>query len=231
MQVIDNFTVLRGKHSYKAGLDRQWVADKRTAAPQSLHLPDAAGVPRRARRHQPSRLHELHAADRRARLQHEHEHSSARSCRTTGASPSDLKLLYGVRYDLYHVPGAAAERAGGAVARVQHRSQQLRRRASARCGRSVESTPVLRANTGIMYDQTIIGDLRAGAAELSAPTRARLHLHARPRPARPAFPAVLSTGAGAIAAALAVGGRSGLPGRAHRGRTTCSSSARFGERL
>ena len=36
-QVIDNFTYIRGKHSYKFGFDWQHIYDERTTAPQFLY--------------------------------------------------------------------------------------------------------------------------------------------------------------------------------------------------
>ncbi|NDH64505.1 MAG: hypothetical protein EBY18_23330, partial [Alphaproteobacteria bacterium] len=36
-QVIDNFTLIRGSHSYKVGFDFQHIYDQRTAAPQFIY--------------------------------------------------------------------------------------------------------------------------------------------------------------------------------------------------
>ena len=35
--MIDNFTYIRGSHSYKFGFDGQWVHDERTSAPVQLY--------------------------------------------------------------------------------------------------------------------------------------------------------------------------------------------------
>ena len=57
-QVIDNFTVLRGKHAYKIGFDWQHVYDERTAAPQFLYtFPTTAVVSGRQVGPQPVQLH------------------------------------------------------------------------------------------------------------------------------------------------------------------------------
>ncbi len=53
---------------------------------------------------------------------------------------SDLKVLYGVRYDLYDAARCRSERAGRDLARVPDVEQQLRAARSARCGRSARAS-------------------------------------------------------------------------------------------
>ncbi len=138
---------------------------------------------------------------------------------------SDLKILYGVRYDLYGVPDGDRQRAGRDVARVPDSRATTSRRGSARCGRSARAgASVLRANTGMMYDQTLNAIYEQALQNDGTNARASADVHADP------------------------GRRAGVPGRAQRrrrrdaqhsrgrsiptsrsrgrGRTTCSSSAR-----
>ncbi len=56
-QVIDNFTYIRGNHSYKVGFDFQHVYDQRVGrAAVDLHVPDDGRVSRREGGPQPVRL-------------------------------------------------------------------------------------------------------------------------------------------------------------------------------
>ena len=67
-QVIDNLTWMRGKHSFKAGIDAQFIADdrgQRRALP--LHLPEHRRLPGGQERRRPARLHLAAAGLRQSR--------------------------------------------------------------------------------------------------------------------------------------------------------------------
>ena len=58
-QVIDNFTMVKGKHAVKFGFDWQNIYDERTAAPQFLYtFPTVAAYKAAKAGRQPVRLHE-----------------------------------------------------------------------------------------------------------------------------------------------------------------------------
>ena len=142
---------------------------------------------------------------------------------------SDLKILYGVRYDLYGVPDGDRRRPDRDVARVPDRRATTWRRALARCGRSARSRrSVVRVNTGLMYDQTLNAIYEQ--ALQNDGTNARASATFTPTQAgAPAFPAVLSTGAGAQPNTARR--RSTPTSRSRgRGRTTCSSSTPLSDR-
>ena len=98
-----------------------------------------------------------------------------------------VKMLYGVRYDLYKYPAGLADAPLATDAGVQHRQEQLRAASWAWRGRWTTKT-VVRASTGIMYDQPILGGYeQALPVERIAARRRRTRSTARPL-ARPPFP-------------------------------------------
>ena len=62
----DNLTHIRGDHAYKFGFDMQHVADTRTRTASQLYTFPTSPLSRRAQRHEPLRLHDVHAVLRRA---------------------------------------------------------------------------------------------------------------------------------------------------------------------
>ena len=109
----------------------------------------------------------------------------------------DVKLLYGVRYDVYDMPDGNpdapfATSRDFAVSKEQLRPARRRgldARRSAALGAPRQHRPDVRPAAQ--------RDVRAGAASTTAPTRAPRPASPRPQAGAPAFPNVLSTGAGA----------------------------------
>ena len=125
-QVNDNLTQIRGDHAYKFGFDIQDVADTRTrTAIAGLHVPEhrpriwrrAAAPTRSATRR--SRSTSARPISSTARI------STASTCRTTGGSIADVKILYGIRYDVYDVPEPNASAPFEASRDFRRRQEQL----------------------------------------------------------------------------------------------------------
>ncbi len=93
---------------------------------------------------------------------------------------SDLKVLYGVRYDLYDVPDGVAN----APIATSHEFPQSKNNFAPRVGAvwslGESKTTVLRANTGLMYDQTLNAIYETGAAERRHQRAGVGHVHADP---------------------------------------------------
>ena len=87
-------------------------------------------------------------------------------------SPS-VKLLYGVRYDLYKYPDGIAD----APLAQTHEFNTDRNNFGPRAGVawSIDDKTVLRGSTGIMYDQADPWRLRTGAAVVRVAAGADLH--------------------------------------------------------
>ena len=86
-QVIDNMTWLRGKHSFKAGIDAQFIADDRVKGERFLYtFPNSRRVPRGEERGGATRVHQPAAGFRRPHRVGTTPRSTASLRRTTGNS-------------------------------------------------------------------------------------------------------------------------------------------------
>jgi hypothetical protein len=153
-QIINNTTLLRGTHSYKAGFDVQLVHDERTAAPlQSYTFPSIAAY--LAARSGANPLGYTTFSQAFGDL------SFDMDTRIYGAFVQDdwqvtpdVKVLYGVRYDLYQSPDGLEN-----APFEQNRSFNIdKNNFGPRAGVAwtVDPRTVFRASTGIMYDQPIL---------------------------------------------------------------------------
>ena len=196
LQVNDNMTFLKGNHAIKAGLDLQWVADTRTSAPAQLYtFPSAAAY--------------LAARDGTNRLGYTSftqyfglpnlEYNTAQYgffVQDDWRMTPDFKILYGVRYDLYGAPDGVANAPVATSREFPTSSNNLAPRVGAVWALGESKRSVLRFNTGLMYDQTLNAIYEL--ALQNDGTNARASATLTPTQAgAPAFPAVLSTGAGA----------------------------------
>ena len=155
-QFIENFTWIRGDHSFKAGGDVQLVHDARVTTPISLYtFPNVSaylaardGVNRRGYTNyrqfvgvrdfeMNTRLFSLFIQD-------------------DWRLGSNVKLIYGVRYDLYSLPAGDAN----APYEPSRSFSADRNNFGPRVGLSwaigSDRKTVLRASTGIMYDQPLL---------------------------------------------------------------------------
>ena len=149
----------------------QHIYDERTNAPQfALHVPDDRRVPGGEGRPDAVRLHDDVADHRQPVVQHDHERRSARFVQDDWQVAPNVKVLYGVRYDLYNYPAGIAGRA----ARVRRTHFNIdKNNFGPRVGVawSIDPKTVVRASTGIMYDQPILGGYEQ-ALQLSGSPRA-----------------------------------------------------------
>ena len=196
MQVNNSTTLLKGNHSFKAGLDLQWVADTRTAAAAQLYtFPNAAAY--------------LAAKDGTNRLGYTSftqyfglpnlEYNTAQYgffVQDDWRVSSDLKVLYGLRYDLYGVPDGDPAAPVATSREFPTSKNNFAPRLGIAWTLGSDKKTVVRANTGVMYDQTL-NAIYEQALQNNG-TNARASASFTPTQAgAPAFPSVLSAGAGA----------------------------------
>ena len=196
MQVNNSTTLLRGNHALKAGLDVQWVADTRTAAAAQLYtFPNTAAY--------------LAAKDGTNRLGYTTftqyfglpnlEYNTAQYgffVQDDWRVSSDLKILYGVRYDLYGVPDANPNAPVATSQSFPTSKNNFAPRIGAVWSLGSDRKTVLRANTGIMYDQTLNAIYEQTLQNDG--TNARASASFTPtQVGAPVFPQVLSAGSGA----------------------------------
>jgi hypothetical protein len=199
--VNNSLTQIRGDHAYKFGFDIQHVADTRTrTASQTYTFPNLAAY--------------LAARDGTNRFsytsfsQYFGETDLDFSSNLYGFFVQDdwrlsdrLKVLYGVRYDLYDVPQAGPDAPFEASRDFVIDKNNWAPRAGVVWTVGESRRTVVRANTGIMYDQPLLAMYEQ--ALTSDGTNRRAAASFQPAtPGAPAFPSVLSAGAGAQPNAL-----------------------------
>jgi hypothetical protein len=196
-QINNNVSYLRGNHAYKFGLDLQWVDDTRTnAAAQLYTFPNTAAY--------------IAARDGANRFGYtsftqyfglpDLEYSTAQYgffVQDDWRITPDFKVLYGIRYDLYAPPDADPNALVASSRDFQASTGNVAPRFGAVWTLGESRRSVLRFNTGMMYDQAINAVYEQ--ALLNDGTNARASATFTPtQTGAPAFPAVLSTGAGAV---------------------------------
>jgi Carboxypeptidase regulatory-like domain/TonB dependent receptor len=190
-QVIDNFTYIRAAHSYKVGVDWQHIYDERTAAPQFVYtFPTTAAYLAAKNGTAPNGYTTM------SQLTGERSFNMSTNVFSTFVQDDwqiapTVKILYGVRYDLYKYPEGIAD----APLAQTHEFNVDKNNFGPRIGVawSFDANTVLRASTGIMYDQPILGPYEQ-ALQLSGSPRAPTFTFSGTSAGAPAFPNGVSTG-------------------------------------
>jgi hypothetical protein len=194
-QVIDNFTYIRASHSYKFGFDWQHIYDERTNAPQFAYtFPTTASYLAAKAGTAPFGYTTM------SQITGNLSFNMATNVFSTFVqddwqiSPK-VKVLYGLRYDLYKYPTGIAD----APLAQTHEFNTDRNNFGPRVGVawSIDSKTVLRASTGIMYDQPILGGYEQ-ALQLSGSPRSPVYSFSGNAAGAPAFPNGAAT-AGSLA--------------------------------
>lgn len=195
-QVNNSTTLLRGNHAFKAGFDLQWVADTRKAAQAQLYtFPNAAAY--LAARNGTNRFGYTSFTQYFGLPELEYNTSQyGLFIQDDWRVTPDLKVLYGVRYDLYGVPEGDANAPIASSREFPTSNNNFAPRLGVAWTLGSDKKTVIRANTGMMYDQTLNAIYEQALANNG--TNARASASFTPTQAgAPAFPAVLSAGAGA----------------------------------
>jgi hypothetical protein len=189
-QVIDNFTYIRAAHSYKFGVDFQTIHDERTAAPQFLYtFPSIAAY--LAAKNGTNRLGYSSMTQITGDL------GFAMDTNLMSAFVQDdwqivptVKVLYGVRYDLYKYPAGLATAPLASTQSFNIDKNNFGPRAGVAW--SIDDKTVLRASTGLMYDQPILGGYEQ-ALQLSGSPKAPAYTFTPTSAGAPSFPNPVST--------------------------------------
>lgn len=200
-QVNNSMTWLRGDHSFKVGFDAQNVQDTRTSTQFQLYTFANTAAYLAAKSGAAPFGYNTFA-------QYFGEPNLDFSSNLYGMFLQDdwrvtdsLKVLYGVRYDLYDVPEPIANAPFEASRDFKVDKNNFAPRLGVVWTAGSDRRTVVRANTGLMYDQAILASYEQ--ALINDGTNLRAAASYQPATAgAPAFPAVLSTGAGATPNAL-----------------------------
>jgi len=190
-QVLDNFTYIRAAHSYKLGGDYQRIHDERTQAPEFLYtfgstdayLAAASGA-------NPFGYSQMTQITGNLGFAMDTNIFSLFAQDDWQIAPT-VKILYGLRYDLYDYPNGLPN-----APLTQTRSFNTdKNNFGPRAGVAwaATSTTAVRASTGIMYDQPILGGYEQ-ALQLSGSPAAPAYTFTPTTAGAPAFPNTVSTG-------------------------------------
>jgi hypothetical protein len=190
-QVVDNLTYLRGAHAYKFGGDYQRIHDERTAAAQFLYTFGSIAAYNAAKAGtSPLGYSSMTQITGDLGFAMDTNLFSAFVQDDWQLSPS-IKLLYGLRYDLYGYPAGLAN-----APLTQTQSFNIdKNNFGPRVGVawSLNDKTVVRASTGIMYDQPILGGYEQ-ALQLSGSPKAPAYTFTPTTAGAPAFPNTVSGG-------------------------------------
>ena len=190
-QIIDNFSYIRASHSYKFGFDWQHIYDERTAAPQWVYnFPTVAAYLAAKNGTNPFGYSTMTQITGDLGFNMKTNIASFFVQDDWQIAPV-VKVLYGVRYDLYKYPAGIAN----APLAQTHAFNADKNNWGPRVGVawSLDSQTVLRGSTGIMYDQPILGGYEQ-ALQLSGSPRAPAFTFNGTSAGAPAFPAAVTTG-------------------------------------
>lgn len=188
-QVVDNVTLIRGNHNFKAGVDLQFIDDKRTSALFQLYTFPSIDAYLAAKNGSNPRSYTNFSqliGDPNFSMSTKGYSGFVQDDWRVG---QNVKLLYGVRYDLYQVPD------GQSAAPFSYNQEHKidRNNFGPRLGVAWSLGPraVLRANTGIMFDQMLLGAYENAIQNNGQPSRVTVTVGGNAANA-PAFPQSLS---------------------------------------
>ncbi len=188
-QVIDNFTWIRGNHSVKVGFDAQLVSDARRSPTRQFFtfatIDDYLAARNGERPHAYATFSQLLGNP-------DFEMSSglySLFAQDDWRVTPNLKVLYGVRYDLYDYPTAATDApfAGSRDFRID------RNNLGPRMGLAwtIDPQTVLRASIGVMFDQPLLGFYEQAIQQNGLPVRTVVNVSGM-TPGAPPFPQTLN---------------------------------------
>ena len=190
-QVADNFTWMRGKHTIKAGVDLQFVADNRVNTLRQIYTFPSVDAYNAARAGTNPRAYTTFQQDLGDPSVSYNSGFHAVFVQDDFRVSSSFKLLFGLRYDLFDIPDARPFGANPLSQSFKKDKNNFAPRVGFSWSLDSASRTVVRASTGIMYEPPLLnlyedailrnGDPRSFTATLN-PTSA----------GAPAFPGTLA---------------------------------------
>lgn len=194
LQVIDNFTYIRGDHAYKFGFAFQNVDDTRTTPQYQLYTFSSLANYLAARSGaNPFAYTNFTQYFGEPSLEYSTNMLALFVQDDWRLSPN-LKVLYGLRYDVYSPPDSVANAPVEASRDFNKDTNNLQPRAGMVW--NLDEKTVVRANTGLMYDQPLNAIYEQALQNNGTNARAAASFSPT-TPGAPAFPNVVASGAGA----------------------------------
>jgi hypothetical protein len=194
-QATDNFTYIRAAHSYKFGFDWQHIFDERIAAPQFVYtFPTVASFLAAKSGAAPFGYTNMSQITGDLSFNMSTDVFSTFVQDDWQMAPT-VKIIYGLRFDLYKYPSGIAD----APLAQSHEFNIDKNNFGPRLGVawSLDAQSVVRASTGIMYDQPILGGYEQ-ALQLSGSPRSPTYTFSGTSAGAPAYPNGITT-AGTLA--------------------------------
>ena len=197
-QVIDNLTWLRGKHSLKAGIDAQFIADDRVKGERFLYtFPSTAAY--NAAKSGASPFGYTSLAQDFGQLNVSYNSAFyGLFVQDDWQINSQMKLLFGLRYDLFDIPSSRPFAPNPYSSDFTVDKNNLAPRAGFSWALDSRATTVLRASTGLMYEPPLIDFYDNSILNNGNPASYTVSV-AGTSAGAPPFPASLATGAAPVA--------------------------------
>lgn len=195
-QVIDNFTYIAGDHALKVGFSVQDVKDTRTATSSQLYTFSSVANYLAARSGaNPFAYSSFAQYFGEPDLKYD-TRMFALFAQDDWRVSRDVKLLYGLRYDVYQPPDAPASAPIVSSRDFKRDKNNIQPRVGLVWNLTADQRTVVRANSGLMYDQPLNAIYEL--ALQNDGTNARASATFSPTTAgAPAFPNVFTSGSGA----------------------------------
>ena len=196
-QFIDNFTLMRGNHSYKAGIDYQYVKDFRGVNETPVYTFGTTAAYNAALAGTSPLGYSTFAQTVGVPTLNFNDSLFSAFVQDDWRLSSSFKMVYGARYDLYLYPGGVPN----ATYALQQHFNIDKNNVAPRVGFAwtigADQKTVLRASTGIMYDQPLLAIVEQSYTQSSNPSRLSVNLNGTGNsggasPGAPPFPASLS---------------------------------------
>lgn len=155
-QVIDNYSFLMGRHAIKGGVDVQYIADTRTSGELFLYtFPSIAAYQAAKAGTSPTGYTSLQQRFGQTGNEYNSTFYGAFIQDDWQVSPS-VKVLYGVRYDLFDVPSARPFAANPYSQDFRLDKNNIAPRVGVSWALDSTATTVLRASTGLMFEPPLL---------------------------------------------------------------------------
>jgi hypothetical protein len=190
-QVVDNFTVLRGNHSYKFGVDAQFIEDTRTASLFTVYnfpsIDAYLAATSGANAFSYTNFQQLIGNPDFEMTSKMYSAFVQDDWRVT----PDFKLLYGLRYDLYQYPEGDPNAPVESSRDFATDTNNFGPRVGLAWTPFADKRNVVRASSGIMYDQPLLAAYELAFQNSGQPSRFQVTVNPTSAGA-PAFPGNLS---------------------------------------
>jgi hypothetical protein len=155
-QVIDNYSWIRGRHAFKTGIDAQWIADTRTRGEQFVYtFANNAAYLAAKNGTAPLGYQTLQQVFGNRNADYNSGFYGLFAQDDWQLTPQ-IKVLYGVRYDLFDVPSARPFDANPYSQDFAIDKNNFGPRAGLSWSLDSSAQTVLRASTGLMYEPPLL---------------------------------------------------------------------------